>query len=352
MLIKKVLSPVYGHLLPKPLLSLDVANESFADCRDCQLCTNVNHTRYDSKCCDYHPFIPNYMVGAILADESPELNEGKHRIKTKIINKIGVTPYGIQPSLPYVQFRKEYQNRRKNNIMVAKEEVDKATCPYLMDGLCTVYRYRSDLCPVWFCGHRSGEYGKSFWQDLTKYTFSIEKTLRVYAMRKIGYPEELIKLPDHNPEHLDLHNADGSFNNEAHRKLWDKWYDHIERFYVECFDSVMNIDQKYVESLRDHNTLLTTMLNKAREMSDNIIPDRLVLDRENIHWIKLSNGGSIKHESKELNIDKLQSLAYKMFNGHNTTKYVFRKASLMKIEVLPYLKSFMKLGILIPADSK
>src|SRR5687767_1905524 len=50
------------------------------------------HFRPDAKCCTYHPTLPNYLVGALLADPDPALEEGRRRVRDKLAARVGVTP--------------------------------------------------------------------------------------------------------------------------------------------------------------------------------------------------------------------------------------------------------------------
>lgn len=97
MYLKETLSIVYHDLL-EGLIQLEVAQEDWLDCSDCHTCSNSNLKRFHTKCCDYQPSLPNFIVGSILNDSSKALSIGKNLIQKRIKNKLGVTPYGILPS--------------------------------------------------------------------------------------------------------------------------------------------------------------------------------------------------------------------------------------------------------------
>ena len=63
----------------------------------------MDYFKPDAKCCTYHPGIPNYLVGAILADQGEELAEGRRRLRARIEARIGVTPGYIQAPRKYNQ---------------------------------------------------------------------------------------------------------------------------------------------------------------------------------------------------------------------------------------------------------
>lgn len=163
-MFKDKLSPLYRQLLPESVLNIELPEERFADCDNCHHCQNERNFRFETKCCDYHPRLPNYIVGAILSDESPELQEGKKRILEKIKNRQGVTPYGIVAPMPY--HTKFQANRAKKKGEIAPQaEITELKCPYLNDGLCSIYKYRSDICPVFYCMSSSGQKGSKFWTN-------------------------------------------------------------------------------------------------------------------------------------------------------------------------------------------
>jgi len=95
--------PLYGPLL-SGFFDRAPIDETRATCDDCAMCDKSGkpssegeglETAFfqpDLKCCTYHPTLPNYLVGAVLSDASPELDGGKRRIRGKIAARIGVTP--------------------------------------------------------------------------------------------------------------------------------------------------------------------------------------------------------------------------------------------------------------------
>ena len=348
MRIKDKLSPVYDHLLAESFLTMDVPEESFSDCDNCHFCTKQSLPKFSSKCCDYHPFIPNYMVGAILSDETEELKEGKKRILKRIKDKIGVTPYGIQSSLPYTKLFKENRAKKRKKETVTRAEIDAITCPYLDHGKCTVYKYRSDLCPVWYCTSTSGKVGNQFWEKIKQYTFAVEKSLRIHVMMELGYPIEKIHLPNHGPTGLQLQRPDGSLRDKAFKKLWDKWLGKEEDFYKDSFSVVMGMDKDKVDkTLGSEQTIIMAQLEGlVPQMHAQRLPDLLVLEKDNVQWQKLSAGEPIIMNGNQLKLGKLQLMMLKSFDGQRTTKEVFRNSVLNEVPVLQIVKPLMEMGVL------
>src|SRR4051812_31514765 len=88
--LRDMVPPAHRRLLPV-LFDRPAIRESRATCSDCAMCSKggspapgVLSFRPDTKCCTYEPTLPNFLVGAILADTSPEMAEGRRRIRAHI----------------------------------------------------------------------------------------------------------------------------------------------------------------------------------------------------------------------------------------------------------------------------
>ena len=156
---------IYRHLLPE-FLNHQIPEETKATCSSCAMCESNCQTstvpysnaaansaadgpRFfssDTKCCTYHPNLPNFLVGAILAQcilpgTNNSAHEGQLRIGKKIVEKIGVTPYGINAPAKYnflYQNSRDFFGRSKGML-----------CPYYIDqegGLCSIWAHRDAVC--------------------------------------------------------------------------------------------------------------------------------------------------------------------------------------------------------------
>src|SRR6476661_2494548 len=77
----------------------EIPRETKATCDDCAMCDQSRAVpsvdglnrlfRPDTKCCTYHPKLPNYLVGALLSDEDPAMAEGRRRIEEKFARGVG-----------------------------------------------------------------------------------------------------------------------------------------------------------------------------------------------------------------------------------------------------------------------
>ena len=71
---------VYAALLSEHFDKPSI-DEERATCSNCEMCDKGNmpegvsavYFRPDLKCCTYHPSLPNYLTGAILADTRPDM---------------------------------------------------------------------------------------------------------------------------------------------------------------------------------------------------------------------------------------------------------------------------------------
>ncbi len=63
--------------------------------------TGVAPFRPDVKCCSFFPHLPNFAVGGILNDTSPETDIGRHSVEARIAAKVGVTPFGLDAPATY-----------------------------------------------------------------------------------------------------------------------------------------------------------------------------------------------------------------------------------------------------------
>src|SRR5437667_11568645 len=106
--VREQLPEIYRPLLPDFFDAQGVV-ETKATCDRCvmippagaQSTGGVDYFNPVTKCCTYQPKLPNYLVGGILGDETPEMAEGRRRVAAKVATKIGVTPRWLAPPKKY-----------------------------------------------------------------------------------------------------------------------------------------------------------------------------------------------------------------------------------------------------------
>lgn len=347
-MFKDKLSPLYRQLLPESVLNIELPEERFADCDNCHHCQNERNFRFETKCCDYHPRLPNYIVGAILSDESPELQEGKKRILEKIKNRQGVTPYGIVAPMPY--HTKFQANRAKKKGEIAPQaEITELKCPYLNDGLCSIYKYRSDICPVFYCMSSSGQKGSKFWTNAHNYMTTIERKLTIYALQEVGYPLKNIHTKGINSPLFNLENKDGEVKQETYSALWKKWEGQEIAFYTSCFAAIVELDQAQVDNLlgieeRIDGQQLQILAKKMHEVN---IPDFLKLDKAHSLYPQFKEGKVIKiDKNSSIKTSPVQRLLLHGFNGETKTLALVQKGNIMKENLVHLLVPLQKIGLL------
>ncbi len=235
-----------------------VTHEEKATCASCAMCeSSCNNAvraidgesrffRPDTKCCTYHPRLANYLVGAILSDESPDMAEGRRRVEERIAGRVGITPMWLKApprySLLYGHQRRAFG---RNTTLL---------CPFYAreDGRCTVWRYRESVCSTYFCKYVEGEDGFRFWMSLKEFLTLLEVQLSRYALREL-FPEFLYTRkdrPDPNahllgPAELD----DAPPDDRAYGALWGEWRGREVEFYRTCYDRVRALTREDVERL-------------------------------------------------------------------------------------------------------
>ncbi len=128
---------------------------------DCAGCLKVG------KCCDFQPFIPNYLVGAMLAAGVALPNVGEHHWQ----------PLGL---IPAGSFR-ERHSRTPEGLRGSD-----LFCSFF-DGGCSIYKFRPGECRNYFCeGMTDGHHAASI------KAFTIETSMAQSALEHLGFPIEAV----------------------------------------------------------------------------------------------------------------------------------------------------------------
>ncbi len=161
--------------LPGPL-----PQERRATCDRCVMCEPpTQRYRPDIKCCSYLPDLPNFLVGAQLADARAE-PVALASIRRRIAAGAGVTPLGLG------------RTRLFDSIYDPSESFGRAPgllCPHFVahDMSCGVWRYRNGVCATWFCRHDRGVVGLRLWESVRSLLTLVEESLATYALLEVGF---------------------------------------------------------------------------------------------------------------------------------------------------------------------
>jgi Fe-S-cluster containining protein len=278
--IRGSLPPSYKHLF-NTFFDRPKVVETRATCERCAMCNHgdpspVTMEYFDSstKCCTFWPALPNYLVGAILADETPEMAEGKRRIRNAIAKRVGVTPW--QMARP----------RKMSLLMQGYADVfgraRSLKCPYYDDnnpeGTCSIWRHREVICMTYYCKYSGGMRGYDYWNALKEYLGHVQRILSKNAAtvvdRKVVEPQfkkNILTLE----EMEDLPPKDSDY-----AAWWGPWVGREEDFYLRCHEWVSNVSPaefaKNVDESEVGKQVLSDLVAKYELLESKILPKSLV----------------------------------------------------------------------------
>jgi hypothetical protein len=172
-------------LVPE-LDALSLSGESRADCQRCVLLPDslgaANHPwafHPGTRCCTYHPELPNFLAGQALARGGP----GAERIRARLHDPSGVSAWGITPS---DGFR---ASRAATTTGFGRDPAMR--CPFYVDGpyTCGIWQDRNAVCRTWFCRHDEGVVSLARWTALRR-TLTLVETLLARFCVAAGQPPD------------------------------------------------------------------------------------------------------------------------------------------------------------------
>lgn len=279
--LREKLPPIYEKLL-SPELDVPAIVETRATCENCEMCdkgtmpaeVSAIYFRSDTKCCTFQPSLPNFLVGSILRDTSPDMAEGQRRIRERIAGRIGVTPYCLMPSNKYLLL---YRAAKVTSFGRSKTLM----CPYLTsDGRCSIWRHREGVCATFYCKYDGGQKGFAFWKAFRSYLGHVEASLAVWATRAIARD---VKQPPLEETTLTLEELeDRPPSEETYARTWGTWLGREEEFYVACANKVRNLSRQEFVQLVDETPKGRDLLGELRAryaaLTAAKLPDRLALN--------------------------------------------------------------------------
>jgi len=251
------LPELYRGLLPD-FFHQDVPAETKATCSSCAMCKDnaqgavdsvdgvSRFFRPDTKCCTYSPRLPNYLVGALLSDERPELAEGRRRMEEKLASRVGVTPQWVRPP---AKFHFLYKNGHQFFGRAAS-----LRCPYFAveTGGCTIWPYREAVCSTFFCKYVAGADGRKFYMSMKTYLTLAEIQLSRWTALQL-LPDYVLSGRDRaetqaaplSVEDLD----DTAPPAKAYAELWKEYAGREADYYRACFKLVRELPADGLEKL-------------------------------------------------------------------------------------------------------
>ncbi len=255
---KHFLPPFYQSILPNDILGLTI-NETKATC---DACIKVPKYKEDLKCCTFHPFLPNYLIGQILVDQKKTPTFITETLQHKISNRHYVLPLGIVAPVRYqVEF-----NELKSKHFGKKENW---LCPYYDKVLnrCGIWRNRGSVCTSFYCESSQGTKGKNFWKVALNYLSYIEMVLCEEALVHLDFSprqvSDLLGYINRNEGTATELKSDSMSKAQA-KSLWNGYFDDQEGFYIKTLEVVKSFDKKQMEeSMGDLGYNLTAQIMKA-----------------------------------------------------------------------------------------
>lgn len=278
---RAMMPAVYHPLLPAFFDSAAIREEK-ATCDDCAMCakgtsppvSGVVYFRPDTKCCTYHPYLPNFLVGAALADPDPALEEGRRRLRARIQSRVSVTPLWLAPPRKQsVLFTAARRSSFGRSLMLR--------CPYFEPngGLCTIWKHRESVCSTFFCKHTGGNDAKHMWNGMQSYLRHAERYLGRYAMASIA---PRATQPDLGMGEISLEDLEGNPPHpDFYRTIWQDWEGREEEFYIETYKLVSALsrdDFERIVNVDDGPRLLTELSGLYDSLRFPVLAERLMLN--------------------------------------------------------------------------
>lgn len=272
------LPTLYRALFPD-IFSQEVPKETLATCNDCAMLPNTASPYLDkndffnpkSKCCTYQPTLPNYLIGGLLKDKTPGLDEGRARILEKIKRGHAVTPLGIKPGRKYDLLYKHGSAKGFGKALSLR-------CPYYLEekGQCGIWKFRESVCSTYYCKQASGTDGQAFWMSLKYYLGHVEYTLSHYVITQMPgtpYPDRGREQTNIGPDDMDERK-----NPKTYTEAWGEWEGKEVEFYIKAFECIEALDkQQFEQILGSQHHFLSQKLAMKREKIVNVtLPTHLI----------------------------------------------------------------------------
>jgi hypothetical protein len=184
------------------------------------------------------PALPNYIVGRVLADDTPEFAAGRATVAARVRAGAGVTPLGLEAPPNFSVLYGQSASTLFGRSLALR-------CPhYLADvgGRCGVWAHRAAVCATWFCKYERGATGQSFWRALQQLLSQVERSLACWCVLELGPSgaalRQLISQSQSAGRDINAHTLDGGADAAQQRALWGEWLGREAEFYRACADRV------------------------------------------------------------------------------------------------------------------
>lgn len=242
--LKQSLPEIYHSLISPSVLNLKI-HETKATCDNCLRARDQRFQylyKNNLKCCTFFPFLPNYAVGGILAENLP----GAELIKKQISAREMTLPLGLFPT---PQYQYDFFNKGKKDFGRREDLL----CPYYdkTQDNCQIWKYRGVVCTTFFCSSSYGQKGKLFWSELSDYLSFVEMALAEdnlvcldFSPREISDQLQFLNMK----QWSESQKTQRSLEKKEYKRFWNGYDSEID-FYLKCFELVRNQDRQYFSGL-------------------------------------------------------------------------------------------------------
>lgn len=337
------------HGLLVNVINQTYPEERFATCTSCLNCQSPKSPYLSTKCCTYHPSLPNYLVGGILADSGQTGELGRARAQKLVASGIGVTPYGLLRPTAQASLRREVMPALR---IPTAAEAESLLCTFYDRGHCTVWNYREHLCSTYFCYSVGGVAGKGFWRVVNEYLKLVEREFCLYALVTLGWPAEQLRLG--NPL-ADWQPASSARAVRRRQSAWREWAGREADLYLECFRIISALDATAADRIlgwkgrRLEERLHASLIR----FTDAVIPERLQRaeatrvedDEDNQVRVRVGAGPHAV-------VPRLVAAFLVQFDGVRSTSEVVRLAASLGIDLARHVGPLRQVGALNEPEEK
>ncbi len=274
-----MLPDLYGRWL-KACLSGPIPAESQANCAHCVMLPLPGEAAPAGfyfepaiKCCSYLPELHNFLTGQILNAQDPDMQAGRRTVEARIAAGAGVTPLGLAPAADYMLL---YRHSRP-----AFGRSKALRCPHYLEegGHCGIWKYRESTCATWFCKHRRGALGQSFWRDYLQPLLAwVEHSLALWCALELGFELEALRpyltpTQDGETEGLQPEQLERRADPRAQKRLWRHWLGREEEWYRACARQIAELEWQQVLAICGPEA--KAMARLARQAYERLLDHRL-----------------------------------------------------------------------------